>query len=66
MKPIEPGSPRGKSRIGAQVGLVASALLMFASGWMVVKATEWWQIVGLTVLAGVSGLVASAFARQAR
>lgn len=66
MDPTEPGSRRGLSRLGARIGLTASALLMFGAGWMVVKATEWWQIVGLTILAGVSGLVASAFARQAR
>jgi hypothetical protein len=50
----------------ARFGMYASAFGVFACGWLAMKTDDWRLIVGLTVLAGFSGLAASAFGKRAR
>jgi anti-sigma-K factor RskA len=50
----------------ARVGLAASAFLVFACGYLAMQTGDWRRCVPLTLLAGLGGLAASAFARRAR
>ncbi len=62
-------SPDLRDRFGqtaARVGLVASVLVVFASGWFAMRTDDWKQIVALTALALAAGVVASQFKRRLR
>jgi hypothetical protein len=52
-------------RLLPRIGMYASAFGVFACGWLAMKTDDWRMIVGLTVLAGVAGLAASAFGKRA-
>jgi hypothetical protein len=54
------------SKPAARVGMYVSAFGVFACGWMAMQSSDWRMIVGLTVLAGVAGLAAQAFARMGK
>ena len=65
------GDPREEGRkrlvrLAARAGVVASALAVFAAGWVAVRSTDWREVVAVTVLAGIAGLLAQAFSRRAR
>jgi hypothetical protein len=45
--------------------MYASAFGVFACGWLAMKTDDWRVMVGLTVLAGVAGIAASAFGKRA-
>lgn len=63
----EPGGGGGKlGKVVARIGLVASALGVFTSGWLAARSSDWKQIVLFTLLAGVAALLAQAFSRRAR
>jgi len=49
----------------ARFGMYASAFGVFTCGWLAMKTDDWRMIIGLTVLAGVSGIAASAFGKRA-
>jgi hypothetical protein len=49
----------------ARVGMYACAFGVFACGWLAMKTDDWRLIVGLTALAGVAGIAASAFGKRA-
>ena len=53
-------------RLTARVGLFASVLIVFASGWFAMRTDDWRKIVALTALAAVAGVVASQFSRRLR
>jgi hypothetical protein len=53
-------------RLPARIGFFASVALVFACGWFAMRSDDWKQIVILTVLAGVAGVVASIFSRRSR
>jgi hypothetical protein len=53
-------------KAAARVGMFASAFGVFVCGWMAMQSSDWKVIVGLTVLAGLAGLAAQAFARMGR
>jgi len=53
------------SRLLPRIGMYASAFGVFACGWLAMKTDDWRIIVGLTVLAGVAGIAASAFGKRA-
>jgi len=57
-----PGSP---SRRLPRIGMYASALGVFACGWLAMRTDDWRVIVGLTALAGVAGFAATAFGKRA-
>lgn len=63
--PDGPGD-RKLARIVARIGLVASALAVFTSGWLAARSNDWKRIVFFTLLAGVAGFLAQAFSRRAR
>lgn len=50
----------------ARVGLAASAFVVFASGYLAMQTNDWRRFVPLTLLAGLAGIAASAFARRTR
>jgi hypothetical protein len=50
----------------ARIGFFASVALVFACGWFAMRSSDWKQIVLLTLLAAVAGIVASRFSRRAR
>jgi hypothetical protein len=54
------------SKTAARIGMYASAFGVFTCGWVAMQSSDWKVIVGLTVLAGLSGLAAQAFAKRAR
>jgi hypothetical protein len=54
------------ARLAAQIGMYASALGVFACGWMAMRSDDWRVIVGLTALAGVAGVAAQAFSKRTR
>lgn len=49
----------------ARIGMYASAFGVFACGWLAMKTDDWRVIVGLTVMAAVAGIAASAFGKRA-
>ena len=51
--------------IAAKAGFYASVFAVFTCGWLATRAQDWKRIVLFTVLAGVAGLLASAFRRRA-
>jgi hypothetical protein len=53
------------SRLLARIGMYVSAFGVFACGWAAMKTDDWRLIIGLTALAGVAGLAASAFGKRA-
>lgn len=60
------GQGGGMSKGLARLGTGVAAFLVFLCGWFAMKSDDWRVIVGLTLLAGVSGVVASGFSRRAR
>jgi hypothetical protein len=54
------------SRLLAQLGVAASAFAVFTCGWLAMKSDDWKVMLGLTVLAGLAGVVAQAFSRRLR
>jgi hypothetical protein len=50
----------------ARIGFFASVALVFACGWFAMRASDWKNVVLLTALAAVAGVVASIFSRRAR
>jgi hypothetical protein len=64
----ETPSPRRErlARAASRVGLVASALAVFTSGWLAMSTDDWRKVTVITLLGGVAGLVAAWFARRAR
>jgi len=60
------GQEGGMGKGLARLGLAASAFLVFVCGWFAMKSEDWRVTVGLTLLAGVAGLVASTFSRRAQ
>ncbi len=56
----------GGRRLLTQVGMGASAFLVFLCGWFAMKSDDWRVIVGLTLLAGAAGVTAQAFSRRLR
>jgi hypothetical protein len=53
-------------KLVARVGLVASALAVFTSGWLAARSSDWKRIVLFTLLAGVAAFLAQTFSRRAR
>ncbi len=53
------------SRFSAKAGFYLSVLAVFTCGWLATRAQDWKRIVLFTVLAGVAGLLASAFRARA-
>jgi len=60
------GEGAGGGKLWAKLGLGASAFLVFVCGWFAMKSEDWRVTVGLTLLAGVAGVLASSFSRRAR
>ena len=60
------GQGGGMGKGLARVGMGAAAFLVFLCGWFAMKSEDWRVTVGLTLLAGVCAVVASAFSRRAR
>jgi hypothetical protein len=60
-----PRHPR-LARLAARVGLVASALIVFSSGYAAMMSNDWRRVTIITLLGGVAGLVAAWFAQRAR
>jgi hypothetical protein len=58
------GKPR--STLLPRLGMYACAFGVFTCGWLAMKTEDWRMILGLTLLAGVAGLAAQAFARRSR
>lgn len=56
----------GRGKLLARLGLGASAFLVFVCGWFAMKSEDWRVTLGLTLLAGVAGAVASGFSRRAQ
>jgi hypothetical protein len=54
------------SRLLPRIGMYTSAFGVFACGWLAMKTDDWRLIVGLTALAGVAGIAASAFGKRTR
>ena len=59
----KPGGQAGRTL--ARFGMYASAFGVFACGWLAMKTDDWRVIVGLTVMAAVAGIAASAFGKRA-
>ena len=60
-----PRHPR-LSRLAARAGLVASALVVFSSGYAAMMSNDWRKVTIVTLIGGVAGLVAAWFAQRAR
>ena len=65
MPQMEEQQPAPRFRHLARFGMYASAFGVFACGWLAMRTDDWRQIVGLTALAGVAGIAASAFGKRA-
>jgi hypothetical protein len=50
----------------SRVGVAGSAFVVFASGYLAMQSNDWRRFVPLTLLAGLAGIAASAFARRSR
>ncbi len=50
--------------IAAKAGFIASALAVFACGWLAMRSDDWKRIVLFSALALVAGALASAFSRR--
>jgi len=57
---------KGMSKGLARLGMGASGFLVFLCGWFAMRSDDWRVMVGLTLLAGVAGVIAQAFSRRAR
>lgn len=53
-------------KLVARIGLVASALAVFTSGWLAARSSDWKRIVLFTLLAGLAAFLAQTFSRRAR
>jgi hypothetical protein len=49
----------------ARIGMYVAAFGVFACGWLAMKTDDWRLIIGLTALAGVAGMAASALGKRA-
>ncbi len=58
----QPASP---ARLLSRFGMYASAFGVFLCGWLAMKTDDWRIMVGLTALAAVAGIAASAFGKRA-
>jgi hypothetical protein len=65
MPHMDRNQPAPSTRLLPRIGMYASAFGVFACGWLAMKTDDWRIIVGLTVLAGVAGIAASAFGKRA-
>jgi hypothetical protein len=65
MPHMDEKAPARAPSLLARVGMYASAFGIFACGWLAMKTDDWRMIVGLTALAGVAGIAASAFGKRA-
>ncbi len=65
MPHMDPNPQAQTSRLLPRIGMYASAFGVFACGWLAMKTDDWRLIVGLTALAGVAGIAASAFGKRA-
>jgi hypothetical protein len=63
---LSPDARERLARLSARIGLLASVLVVFASGWFAMRTDDWRKIVALTALAAVAGVVASQFSRRLR
>jgi hypothetical protein len=63
---LPPDARERLARLSARIGLLASALVVFASGWFAMRTDDWRRILALTALAAAAGLVASRFSRRLR
>ncbi len=66
MPRMDPNQPLPTSRLLPRIGMYASAFGVFLCGWLAMKTEDWRLIVGLTALAAVAGLAASAFGKRTR
>jgi hypothetical protein len=66
MPHMDEKQPAPPSHLLARIGMYASAFGVFLCGWLAMKTDDWRIIVGLTLLAGVAGLAASAFGKRTR
>jgi hypothetical protein len=60
----EPGPDRGVRSLPSRAGFVLAVFAVFACGWLAMQTDDWRRIVLFTVLAGVAGVVATAFKRR--
>ena len=58
-------APARTPNLLARIGMYGSAFGVFACGWLAMKTDDWRLIVGLTALAAVAGMAASAFGKRA-
>jgi hypothetical protein len=66
MPRMDPNQSPPTSRLLPRIGMYASAFGVFLCGWLAMKTEDWRLIVGLTALAAVAGLAASAFGKRTR
>ena len=52
------------ARLAARIGMYVSALGVFTCGYLAMRSEDWRVIVGLTVMAGLAGVAAQAFAKR--
>jgi len=53
-------------RIVSRAGVILSAFLVFLSGYLAMRATDWRMVVVITLLGGVAALVATGLAQRNR
>jgi hypothetical protein len=66
MPHMDDQTPVRTSSLLARAGMYVSAFGVFLCGWLAMKTDDWRIIVGLTALAGVAGIAASAFGKRSR
>jgi len=65
MPHMDQRQPASPPRLLARFGMYACAFGVFLCGWLAMKTDDWRIMVGLTALAGVAGIAASAFGKRA-
>jgi len=66
MAPMRDERSSRTRRALSRVGVGGSAFVVFASGYLAMQSDDWRRFVPLTLLAGLAGIAASAFARRSR
>jgi hypothetical protein len=68
-RPVSPRPPPRHpklARFGARLGFLASALIVFMSGYAAMRSNDWRVVTVITLVGGLAGLVAAGLAQRNR